>query len=144
MRDPGAWKVTPLAHYSFLVKPPSSSNGSFVHARLEFKMRKTYPAVPPEIKVVEAPGVSTVAIEELQTMLRERARELVGDEMVFVLATVASEFLQTHNRPPEPSFYEQMLQREAEAATASSTAAASSSSSAAERAEGGMVREGGK
>lgn len=68
----------------------------------------------PKILLENSKGLSLTVLQELHDKLEKRAKELVGEEMIFQLSQYVQEFLHKHNKPTSKSFYDEMLQRQKE------------------------------
>lgn len=54
--------------------------------------------------------MSDQLLEELLNQLQAQSQELRGEVMIYELAQTVQAFLLEHNKPPQGSFYDQMLQ----------------------------------
>ncbi|GFO47295.1 eukaryotic translation initiation factor 2-alpha kinase 4 [Plakobranchus ocellatus] len=106
------WKVSRPMELKLTLKPQQSMGGqSEVYAQLDMivKCSAQYPDVVPEITLSNWKGLSNSHVEELKSQLLKEAAENIGEVMLWQLATYVQEFLHKHNKPPELSFYEQMM-----------------------------------
>ncbi|TPX34299.1 hypothetical protein SmJEL517_g03036 [Synchytrium microbalum] len=67
--------------------------GIEVHVR----MGEKYPVLPPLLGLEKATGISDDQAEELQTLLIDKAKECLGNEMIFDLATLAQQYITENN-----------------------------------------------
>lgn len=68
----------------------------------------------PQISLENGRGLSTNILQQLLSELKQKAKELVGEVMIFELAQYTQSFLYQHNKPGFKSFYEEMLTRQKE------------------------------
>lgn len=62
-----------------------------------YRLPKTYPKLAPQIELERLVGISTAQRDALQDLLKSTAKSLIGNEMIYELATAASNFIADHN-----------------------------------------------
>lgn len=83
---------------------------SMTHCRFT----KTYPRTIPDLKIENPRGLSEAQVQELSKLVPARAKTLLGQEMIYLLAEYVQEYITQNNSSmfiKHPSFHEQMLQR---------------------------------
>lgn len=78
------------------------------------RFTKTYPRTLPELKIENPRGLSTAQVQELTKLIPTQAKTLVGQEMMYELASFVQEFITLNNASlfiKHTSFHEQMLLR---------------------------------
>lgn len=118
------WKVVPRAPeaktYQIHLRPTIEELRGPVAVFLQFRFYKRYPDIVPELKIIKDRGVSDLQIAELQRIILAKAKELVGAEMIFEIASFIEEHLSIHNSAirgvKQVSAYEEMVDRQRETA----------------------------
>eukprot|EP00960_Hanusia_phi_P065419 766088-Hanusia_phi.AAC.4 len=64
------------------------------------------------LQVSRRKGVDDEQVHELEKILQELAKSLIGREMVFELAQAAQEYLRKHNIDPKRSIHDEMLEQQ--------------------------------
>lgn len=86
---------------------------NYVQLDLYVKCGKRYPnVIPDEILLKNVKGLSAVVCDELRAQLYELAKTLRGEVMIYEFTDNVRQYLHKHNRPPNKSFYDEMLLRE--------------------------------
>ncbi|KAF9400248.1 hypothetical protein BGX21_004672 [Mortierella sp. AD011] len=112
---PSAWKtVSTTPEFRLHLLPQEDELKRYVSVDLRVKFTKTYPKTIPDLKIENPRGLSTAQVEELSKKVPIQARTLIGQEMMYELASFVQEYI-TQNYSSmfikHPSFHEQMLQR---------------------------------
>ena len=118
LRQSDPWKVPRPPEVAIRLRPNHDSRGErheHCSVRLRAKVGEEYPARPPALLALEEPrGLSDEEVSELTALLKSRAEEMRGEEVLAELAVMAGHWLSAHNRPPGGSFHEMMQHRERE------------------------------
>ncbi|VDN04109.1 unnamed protein product [Thelazia callipaeda] len=86
----------------------------YVSVDLHVKCPRTYPLSGiPDIELENVRGISLKDVEKLKQILLNKASSLKGNEIILELCQLVQEFLYEHNKPPEGSFFDGMLQQQA-------------------------------
>lgn len=114
-RGKAAWnRWTPL-DVILSLRPQQGSSGvheAYVTVDLRVICPETYPITGlPTIQIHKSKGLSHESLFELQSNLEKKAKDLEGQEMIFLFAQSVEEFLHENNKPPSKSLHEQMLTR---------------------------------
>ncbi|KAF9429846.1 hypothetical protein BGZ94_009242 [Podila epigama] len=86
----------------------------YVSVDLRVKFTRTYPKTIPDLKIENPRGLSGAQVQELTKLVPAQARELIGQEMMYELASFVQEYITQNNSTlfiKHTSFHEQMLQR---------------------------------
>jgi len=90
---------------NMLCEPPTACDTdevSFVAVSLQFKLRVGYPeAIPPEIEVLDSPGLDEVERKGILTTLQGIIDEQPGESIMFQLIEATKESLEVFNRLAE-------------------------------------------
>ena len=110
-----AWNVNNIETW-FVLKlfPNEEEIKSSVSIKLRIKFPKKYPQIAAECVVVKDMGLSLVHIQKLEHLIKEKMQQLLGQEMIYEIATVAQEFITENNiviHSRQPSFYDRMQNR---------------------------------
>ncbi|TPX43710.1 hypothetical protein SeMB42_g04625 [Synchytrium endobioticum] len=68
-----------------------------VAIELHVRLGEKYPLLPPLLSIESVSGVNDEQVEALLSMLIDKARELLGSEMTFDLATLAQQYITENN-----------------------------------------------
>lgn len=97
------------------LRPQQGSSGvheAYVTLELRIICPETYPITGlPTLQILKSKGLSHGSLFELQNSLEKKAKDLEGQEMIFLFAQLVEEFLHANNKPPSKSLHEQMLTR---------------------------------
>ena len=103
-----AWN---LPCFALNLKPTALPDGSyFASLCLTFTLPKQYPKIPPRYEIEAIKGLSAKFLEELKEQLNGEATLRSGRVMCHELATIATEYLEMHNKRPQ-SLFESMTSR---------------------------------
>lgn len=94
--------------------------------------------------VISSKGLSNEEVSTLTNLLNSEAEKLVGEESIYLVIEVGTDFLLKHNRAPKGSFYDEMIegqQRAKEAAEEAARLEAERQRLAEERAEQEAIEE---
>lgn len=112
---PSAWKNVPTTpEFRLHLLPQEEDLKRHVSVDLRVKFTKTYPKTIPDLKIENPRGLSTAQVQELTRLIPAQVKTLVGQEMMFSLASIVQEFITLNNASlftKHTSFHEQMLQR---------------------------------
>ncbi|KAG0224647.1 hypothetical protein BGW42_004971 [Actinomortierella wolfii] len=112
---PSAWKMIPTTpEFRLHLLPQEESLKRYVSVDLRVKFTKTYPRTIPDLKVENPRGLSGAQVQELSKLVPAKARELIGQEMMYEIAYFIQEYITQNNSTlfvKHKSFHEQMLQR---------------------------------
>lgn len=105
--QPKAWHGAAAAQvetYEIVLRPEDESQKAHVAVVLHIALTRTYPNTHPTVHVrandARTRGVPPSSLEELGEVLQEKARSLIGAEMIWELVSVAQEFISVHNAAP--------------------------------------------
>ncbi|KAF9577172.1 hypothetical protein BGW38_007792, partial [Lunasporangiospora selenospora] len=112
---PSAWKMVPTTpEFRLHLLPQEEELKRYVSVDLRVKFTKTYPKTIPDLKIENPRGLSTAQVQELTKEVPAKAKELLGREMMYEIATFVQEFVTQNNSTlfiKHTSFHEQMLLR---------------------------------
>ncbi|XP_028823379.1 eIF-2-alpha kinase GCN2 isoform X2 [Denticeps clupeoides] len=108
------WKVKRPPEVYLRLRPKALSNDQecYVTVELLVKCPPNYPDIPPELRLMNAKGLSNDKLQKLQTELVQLASVRCGEVMIYELADFVQGFLTEHNVPPSCSFHEEMLKNQ--------------------------------
>ena len=100
--------------FKLRVRAENEPEKSFAEVDLLVGLGPSYPEELDSLRlqVTRGKGMDDDQVEELEVMLRELAKSLIGREMVFELAQAAQEYLRKHNIDPRRSIHDEMLEQE--------------------------------
>ena len=87
-------------------------NKNYIEVKLILIIGNDYPKEVPQIILKDAKNLTSKQLLELEDLLKEKSREIVGEVMIYILTDTATEFIQRYNTPAQ-SLREKMMQREA-------------------------------
>ncbi|KAG0372018.1 hypothetical protein BGX24_000851 [Mortierella sp. AD032] len=112
---PSAWKMVPTTpEFRLHLQPEEEDLKRYVSVDLRVKFTKTYPRTTPDLKIENPRGLSAAQVQELSKLVPAQAKKLLGQEMIYELATFARDYIAQNNSSmfiKQPSFHEQMLIR---------------------------------
>ncbi|KAG0000001.1 hypothetical protein BGZ65_004723, partial [Modicella reniformis] len=112
---PSAWKTVPTTpEFRLHLLPQEEELKRYVSVDLRVKFTKTYPRTIPDLKIENPRGLSPAQVQELTKLVLTQAKTLVGQEMMYELASFVQEYITLNNASlfiKHTSFHEQMLQR---------------------------------
>ncbi|KAF8983829.1 hypothetical protein BGZ46_009397 [Entomortierella lignicola] len=112
---PSAWKTVPTTpEFRLHLLPQEDELKRHVSVDLRVKFSKTYPKTIPDLKIENPRGLSTAQAQELSKLVPNQAKTLIGQEMMYELASFVQEYITQNNSSmfiKHQSFHEQMLQR---------------------------------
>ncbi|KAI8044028.1 hypothetical protein M5D96_000177 [Drosophila gunungcola] len=108
--NPALWKPTDIRIQLTPLRDSSNGLEAYVGTKLHVTCPSKYPKLPPKISLEESKGMSDQLLEALRNRLQTQSQELRGEVMIYELAQTVQAFLLEHNKPPQGSFYDQMLQ----------------------------------
>ncbi|KAK5827528.1 hypothetical protein F5H01DRAFT_98323 [Linnemannia elongata] len=112
---PSAWKMVPTTpEFRLHLLPMEEELKRYVSVDLRVKFTKTYPRTPPDLKIENPRGLSEAQVQELSKLVPARAKTLLNQEMIYLLAEYVQEYITQNNSSmfiKHSSFHEQMLQR---------------------------------
>ncbi|KAI1316493.1 hypothetical protein EDD11_009906 [Mortierella claussenii] len=112
---PSAWKMVPTTpEFRLHLLPQEEELKRYVSVDLRVKFTKTYPRTIPDLKIENPRGLSTAQVQELSKLVPVQAKTMLGQEMMYELASFVQEFITANNSSlftKHTSFHEQMLQR---------------------------------
>ncbi|KAG0039161.1 hypothetical protein BGZ82_009421 [Podila clonocystis] len=112
---PSAWKMVPSTpEFRLHLLPQEEELKRYVSVDLRVKFTKTYPRTIPDLKIENPRGLSGAQVQELTKLVPAQAKELIGQEMMYELASFVQEYITQNNSTlfiKHTSFHEQMLQR---------------------------------
>lgn len=79
---------------------------------LNIKCSQHYPDGILEFNIDKGKGLSNALLEQLQKELIQKCQDLLGNEAIFELCQHVEEYLHKHYKPPEKSFYDEMIKRQ--------------------------------
>eukprot|EP00158_Paraphelidium_tribonemae_P009139 Partr_v1_DN28785_c2_g1_i1_m61774 putative Eukaryotic translation initiation factor 2 alpha kinase 4 len=123
-----SWQPAPVHQFRLKLRPLRDSEVSArddskpspaVQVVIRFSMTALYPDKPVDFVIEACTGVSNKQKREISHLLHEKSRLLVGNEMIYELASFVSEYLSSNTVRPrsapkdaaENSLYDDMLQR---------------------------------
>ncbi|PIK44682.1 putative eukaryotic translation initiation factor 2-alpha kinase 4 [Apostichopus japonicus] len=90
----------------------SGSNNIHVTIDMRVTCPPKYPTVLPDIKFMNARGLSDEKVQSLQKKTETLARSLLGEEMILQLSIAVQQFLHSHNIPGMKSLFDEMQKKE--------------------------------
>ncbi|KAG0215957.1 hypothetical protein BGX28_007183 [Mortierella sp. GBA30] len=112
---PSAWKMVPTTpEFRLHLLPQEEELKRYVSVDLRVKFTKTYPRTIPDLKIENPRGLSAAQVQELAKLVPSQAKSLLGQEMMYELASFVQEYITQNNSSlfiKHTSFHEQMLQR---------------------------------
>ncbi|KAF9926747.1 hypothetical protein FBU30_003741 [Linnemannia zychae] len=112
---PSAWKMIPSTpEFRLHLLPQEEELKRYVSVDLRVKFTKSYPKTIPDLKIENPRGLSVAQVQELSKQVPAQAKTLIGQEMMYELASFVQEFITQNNSSmfiKHTSFHEQMLQR---------------------------------
>uniref|UniRef100_A0AAY4CI97 eIF-2-alpha kinase GCN2 n=1 Tax=Denticeps clupeoides TaxID=299321 RepID=A0AAY4CI97_9TELE len=105
-------KQPPEVYLRLRPKALSNDQECYVTVELLVKCPPNYPDIPPELRLMNAKGLSNDKLQKLQTELVQLASVRCGEVMIYELADFVQGFLTEHNVPPSCSFHEEMLKNQ--------------------------------
>ncbi|KAF9184078.1 hypothetical protein BGZ51_003580 [Haplosporangium sp. Z 767] len=106
--------VSTTPEFRLHLLPQEEELKRYVSVDLRVKFTKTYPRTIPDLKIENPRGLSTAQAQELSKLVPGQAKTLVGQEMMYELASFVQEYITQNNSSlfiKHTSFHEQMLQR---------------------------------
>ncbi|KAF9914658.1 hypothetical protein BX616_007846, partial [Lobosporangium transversale] len=112
---PSAWKLVPTTpEFRLHLLPQEEDLKRYVSVDLRVKFTRTYPKTIPDLKIENPRGLSASQVQELSKLILTHAKALVGQEMMYEVASYVQEYITANNASlftKHQSFYDQMLQR---------------------------------
>jgi translation initiation factor 2-alpha kinase 4 len=110
------WKVklkypTFKIHLAPVPLDKNNEEGIYVSIDLVVKFTPLYPNTLPELYLKDGKGLSDNEIDDLNNIIKNLARELLGNEMIYEIAQCIEDYLTEHNKK-SVSVYEEMLKRQ--------------------------------
>eukprot|EP00833_Pecoramyces_ruminatium_P017910 jgi/Orpsp1_1/1191942/evm.model.d7180000089539.1 len=109
-----AWKVkSKYPTFKIHLAPLDINNDEEIYVSIDLVVKFTplYPDAIPELYLKNGKGLSDNEIDDLTNTIKNLARELLGNEMIYEIAQCIEEYLTEHNKK-EISAYEEMLKRQ--------------------------------
>ncbi|KAI9098889.1 kinase-like domain-containing protein [Phlyctochytrium arcticum] len=114
-----AWKVAPIREYTIRLQPQGEELKDLLSVTLAIRFKRRYPDELPFLEVRKEKGITDGQVLEIQKAAIEFARQLLGQAMIYDIATFIQEHLYRSNSVnrggKQVSFFEQMQDRREQA-----------------------------
>ncbi|KAJ1966263.1 eukaryotic translation initiation factor 2-alpha kinase, partial [Dispira parvispora] len=114
----GVWKISASSpEFRLTLRPLEPDLQHRIHVVLRIRLPKLYPKRPPIVTMETSQGLQPGQQEGLAELIQNTAKQSLGSEMVFELATAVQEYITNHHAPVKdatvPSSHQAMLNHEA-------------------------------
>ncbi|KAJ1652233.1 eukaryotic translation initiation factor 2-alpha kinase [Dispira simplex] len=115
----GVWKISSSSpEFRLTLRPLEPDLQHRIHVVLRIRLPKLYPKRPPIVTMEMSQGLQPGQQQDLTELIQSTAKQSLGNEMVFELATAVQEYITNHHAPVTdattvPSSHQAMLNHEA-------------------------------
>ncbi|GFS95379.1 eIF-2-alpha kinase GCN2 [Nephila pilipes] len=103
------WKPLEMIITVFPEESMTADKNNDLKVDLYIRCSENYPKSCPFIDIRNSKGISNENLSKLKDELIDKAKELVGGEVILELVCHSRAFLYNHKKPRYPSFFEEML-----------------------------------
>ncbi|KAE9552500.1 hypothetical protein FO519_004280 [Halicephalobus sp. NKZ332] len=94
------------------LKPSTDKSKVLVSANLLFQCTEDYPQSAPNITIADYNGLTEIEVKHILELLKNKAKTLLGEQMIFTLCSTCQEYLEELNAHPKESIHDVMIKKQ--------------------------------